>query len=132
MPAFLTESSNKLGRVFIVLAVIALAGCSETLDIQLAPEVTVFHSNGGGRGIPLTPQDKAYAALNAWLSKHESDWYPTSGRYPGGVYIKSGSHGIQVTETLVVLYSTTHPEPKAIFAQQIGKGELSEVRNFGK
>lgn len=123
---------NKVNRIFIILSVLVLVSCSESLDIQLEPEVYVFTSSVSEQKIQLTPKDEEYAALNEWLSKHRSDWHSTSGRYPGGVYIKSGSYGIQVTETHVILYSTNIPEPKAIFIQKIAKRELSEIRNMGK
>jgi len=124
--------SNKMSRIFIILSVLVLVSCSESLDIQLEPEVTVFISNDSEQRIRLTPKDKEYAVLNEWLREHRSGWYPTSGRYPGGVYIMSGNYGIQITEKHVVLYSTTHPEPRSIFIQKVGKGKLSEIRNVGK
>ena len=123
---------NKVNRIFIILSVLVLVSCSEPLDIQLDPEVYVFTSSVSEQKIQLTPKDEEYAALNEWLRKHRSDWYSTSGRFPGGVYIESGSYGIQVTETHVVLYSTNIPEPRAIFIQKIAKRELSEIRNMGK
>jgi len=48
------------------------------------------------------------------------------------VYIKSGVHGIQVTEQKVIIYSITNNEPKAIYIQQIEKGELSQIVNFAQ
>ena len=119
-------------KIFIILSVLVLVSCSESLDIQLEPEVNVFLSNGSEQKIRLTPKDKEYTNLNQWLREHRSSWHPTSGRYPGGVYIKSGIYGIQITETHVVLYSTTHPEPRSIYIQEIGKGKLSGIRNIGK
>ncbi|MEJ1411075.1 MAG: hypothetical protein RPU60_12890 [Candidatus Sedimenticola sp. (ex Thyasira tokunagai)] len=121
-----------MSKIFILLSVLVLVSCSQSLDIQLEPEVDVFFSNDSEQRIRLTPKDKEYVVLNEWLREHSSDWYMTSGRYPGGVYLKSGSHGIQITETHVVLYSTVNPEPKAIYIQGIGRGELSEIRNIGK
>ncbi|MEA1888163.1 MAG: hypothetical protein U9N50_00085 [Pseudomonadota bacterium] len=121
-----------MSRIFIILSVLILVSCSQSLDIQLDPEVSVFLSNDSEQRIRLTPKDKEYAVLNEWLREHRSGWYVTSGRYPGGVYIKSGSYGIQITDTHVVLYSTIIPEPKAIYIQKIGKGELSGIRNIGK
>ncbi|MCU7796722.1 MAG: hypothetical protein KZQ75_06295 [Candidatus Thiodiazotropha sp. (ex Myrtea spinifera)] len=94
--------------------------------------MNLFLSNDSEQRIRLTPKDEEHALLNKWLREHRSGWHTTSGRYPGGVYIKSGSYGIQITETHVVLYSTTHPEPKAIYIQPAGKGELSDIRNIGK
>ncbi len=123
---------NKVNRIFIILSVLVLVGCSETLDIQLDPEVYVFTSSVSEKKIPLTPKDDEYATLKEWLHQHRSDWYSTSGRYPGGVYIESGNYGIQVTETHVVLYSTNIPEPRAIFIQKIAKKELSGIKNMGK
>jgi len=121
-----------MSRIFIILSVLVLVSCSESLDIQLEPEVNVFLSNDSEQKIRLTPQDKEYENLNEWLHEHRSGWYPTSGRYPGGVYIKSGDYGIQITDTHVVLYSTTYPEPRSIYIQKIGKGKLGGIRNIGK
>ena len=119
-------------KVFIILSILALMGCSEPIEIQLDPEVNVYLSDGGGKTVQLTSKDKEYAELNKWLSDHKSDWYSTSGQYRGGVYIKSGKYGIQVTKIHVVLYSTSTPKPRAIYIQQIGVGELKGIRNFGK
>ena len=106
--------------------------CSESQDIQLEPEVNVFFSNDSEKTIRLTPNDKEYGRLNKWLLEHRSGWHPTSGHYPGGVYIKSGIHGIQITETHVVIYSTTSPEPKSMYIQKIGKDELNGIRSIGE
>ena len=121
-----------MSRIFIILSVLVLVSCSQSLDIQLEPEVNVFLSNDSEQIIRLTPKDKEYGNLNEWLREHRSDWYATSGGYPGGVYIKSGIYGIQITETHVVLYSTTSPEPRSIYIQKIGRDELSGIRNIGK
>ncbi len=123
---------NKVNKIFIILSVLVLVSCSESLDIQLAPEVYVFTSSVSEKKILLSPKDEKYASLNEWLRKHRSDWHSTSGRYPGGVYIESGNYGIQVTKTHVVLYSTNIPEPRAIFIQKIAKRELIEIKNMGK
>lgn len=131
-PAYLTFMTNKMSRIFIVLSVLALVSCSQSLDIQLEPDVTVFFSNDSEKSMRLTSQDTEYVSLNRWLYEHRSGWHSTSGRYPGGVYVKSGDHGIQITKTLVVLYSTTHPEPKAIYIQKVGKGELRGIKDLGK
>lgn len=124
--------SNSLNRIFIILLMLVLVSCSESLDIQLEPEVNVFFSSNSEQRMRLTEKDKEYVDLNEWLLEHKSDWYVTSGSYPGGVFIKSGSYGIQVTQVNVVLYSTTSPEPRAIYIQQIGKGELSLIKNMSK
>ncbi|MCU7845661.1 MAG: hypothetical protein KZQ93_17660 [Candidatus Thiodiazotropha sp. (ex Monitilora ramsayi)] len=119
-----------MSRILVILSLLVLVGCSRSLDIELEPEVNVFLSNNADQQLRLTSTDKEYNILNEWLETHGTGWYQTSGRYPGGVYVVSGKYGIQITETNVVLYSTTPPEPKAIFIQSIGKGELSEIRNL--
>ena len=121
-----------MSRIFIILSLLVIAGCSQSLDIQLEPEVNVFLSDDREKKISLTSKDKAYTTLNEWLREHDSDWYSTSGRYRGGVYIKSGADGIQVTDTHVVLYSTTGSKPKAIYIQTFERDELTEIRNIGK
>jgi len=119
-------------RIFLVFLMLLLVSCSKSLDIQLDPYVNVFLSKDSGKNIRLTPKDKEYVALNKWLSKHNSSWQPTSGRYRGGVYLTSGSYGIQITETHVVLYSDIYNEPKAVYIQKVGKDKLSGIRNVGK
>ena len=124
-------------KVFIILSVLILpvlilVSCSESLDIQLESEVNVYLSNDSERKIRLTPQDKEYANLNEWLRENRSGWHPTSGNYPGGVYIKAGIHGIQITESHVILYSTTYSKPRAIYIQKIGKDKLIGIKNLGK
>jgi len=121
-----------MNRIIILLLVVVLVSCSKSLDIQLEPEVHMFLSNDTEQRIRITQKDEVYIVLNEWLHQNRSDWYATSGRYPGGVYIKSGKYGIQVSETHVVIYSTERNEPKAIYIQDIKKGELSRIRNFGK
>jgi len=121
-----------MSRIFIILSALVLVSCSESLDIKLEPEVYVFLSHDREQRMRLTPKDKEYTVLNEWLREHRSGWYPTSGRYPGGVYIKSGDYGIQITERNVVLYSTTFSEPRSIYIQKVGKGKLSGIRNIGK
>ncbi len=124
--------SNYMKKIFIILSVLALVSCSKSLDIQLEPEVTVYLSNDSKQKIRLTAKDKEYTNLNEWLREHSSGWHTTSGRYPGGVYIKSGIYGIQITKTHVVLYSTTSPQPRSMYIQEIGKGKLTGIRNIGK
>ena len=119
-------------KIFFVLSLFVLVSCSKALDVPLDPEVSVFFSNDSEKVIQLTPKDKEYLGLEEWLTEHSSSWHPTSGRYPGGIYLTSGSYGIQITETQVVLYSTSHAQPKAMYIQKIAKGELTGIRNIGK
>ena len=121
-----------MNRVIILLLVMFIVSCSKSLDIQLEPEVSMFLNNDTEQRIRLTQKDEAYVVLNEWLHENRSDWHATSGRYPGGVYIKSGNYGIQVTESHVVIYSTANNETKAIYIQAVEKGELSIISNFGK
>lgn len=121
-----------MSRIFIIISALILVSCTKELDIQLEPEVNVYLSNDSERRIQLTQKDKEYVILNKWLLENRSGWYVTSGRYPGGIYIKSGNYGIQITKTHVVIYSTEGTEPKAIFIQDIKKGELNSVRDVGK
>ena len=121
-----------MNKIIILLLAVVIVSCSKSLDIQLEPEVSLFLNNDTEQRIRLTQKDEVYVALNEWLHENKTDWHVTSGRYPGGVYVKSGNYGIQITETQVVIYSTTSNEPKAIYIQGIEKGELSRIRNYGK
>lgn len=107
-----------------------LTSCTESYQVQLESEVKVYLSDNSEKVIILTKKDKEYINLNQWLVENQSNWYSTSGRYPGGVYVKSGSHGIQVTKLQVVLYSTEGKEPVAIKIQNLKKGDLTDLRNL--
>jgi len=120
-------------KILLLLTfVLTLMGCSKTVDIQLAPEVTVFLSAANDQKVQLTQADKAHVELSKWLAKNQDGWYATSGRYPDGVYIVSGSLGIQVTELKVVIYSNIKTEPQAIYVQEIDRDELKEIKSLNK
>ena len=121
-----------MNRIIILLLAMFIVSCSKSLDIQLEPEVNLFLNNDTEQRIRLTQKDEAYVTLSEWLHENRSDWYVTSGRYSGGVYVKSGNYGIQVTETQVVIYSIINNEPRAMYIQGIKKGELNRIINFGK
>ena len=123
---------TKMNRILLVISIIFLVSCSQSLTVQLDPEISVFLSSDRKQIVHLTSKDKEYVSLNQWLLKHSSGWHSTSGRYPGGVYLTSGGYGIQITETQVILYSTHTPVPKAIYIQKVGKGELEGILNIGK
>jgi len=124
--------SNKMNRIYVLISTLVLVSCSQSIDIQLEPEVNVYLSNDSEQRIRLTQNDIEYMILKEWLHENRSGWYVTSGRYPGGIYIKSGNYGIQVMNTHVVIYSVKKSEPKAIYIQDIEKDELSKIRNIGK
>ncbi|WP_206486177.1 hypothetical protein [Thalassotalea sp. G2M2-11] len=113
-------------------SILAISGCSKVVNIELAPEVKVFLSDDRDKTIYLTSADQAYQTLNAWLKSHQDGWYPTSGTYSGGIYVRSGDKGIQVTERRVIIYSTEKAKPQAIFVQEINNSDLLVVKNIGK
>ena len=121
-----------MSRILILITALFLVSCSNSVDVQLTPEVDVFLSSNTEQKIRLTEKDSEYSILREWLQANSSDWYVTSGHYRGGVYIKTGDYGIQVTKTHVILYSATGPKPKAIYIQDIDKGELSQILNIGR
>ena len=126
---------SKITRLAIVplLAIFVLmTGCTETVDIQLGPKVDAYLVTDSKQAISLAETDAAYIELNEWLTENRTGWHNTAGRYPGGVYLKSGADGIQVTGMNVVIYSTQGAEPKAKFIHHVGKLELSEVRGIGQ
>jgi len=118
--------------VLILLSALLFVGCSKALDIKLDPEVNVFLSSDSEQKILLTGKNKEYVELNNWLSEHGSGWMPTSGVYDGGVYLTSGNYGIQVTEKQVIIYSSIHNDPQAIYLQKLAKDELTGIKNIGK
>ena len=124
--------NNNMIRITISLLLVALVGCSQSVDIQLEPEITVFEQFDSKQQIRLTPGDEEYVVLNEWLNDNKTDWLVTSGRYTGGVYVQSGNYGIQVTDRYVVIYMTAGTKPRAKYIQNIKQGELSRIKNIGK
>ena len=123
---------SKMRKISVLLSALLLAGCGNTFDLTLAPQVTLFMGDSHGPQIQLTQKNEEYRVLEEWLRENRSNWYTTSGRYQGGVYIQSGDYGIQVTNTTVVIYSAQRGEPRAIYIQNIKKSELSSIKNIGK
>lgn len=122
----------KKNILVLVTLLLVLMGCSKVVDIQLDAEVTVYLSEAEEQKILLTANDKEYILLKEWLAQHKADWLSTSGRYPGGIYLTSGDYGIQVIDSKVVLYSNITDKPTAIYAQEIERTELKELKNLGK
>ena len=122
---------NLYALLVFVISVLLTTGCSEQLDIRLAPEVKVHLSKDRSKVMRLTEKDQAYQELEQWLAEHQSGWYPTSGRYSGGVYLVSGDQGILITERRVVIYSIEKAKPEAIYVQEINNSDLLIVKNIG-
>ncbi|MEW6990536.1 hypothetical protein AADZ91_07570 [Colwelliaceae bacterium 6441] len=125
---------NKIFRIFLLstLSVFFVVGCSKPFEIQLQPEVKVFLSDDREKVIQLTANEPAYKELAQWLDEHKTGWYPTSGNYPGGVYIVSGDYGIQVTQRRIIIYSTERSKPEAIYVQEIKDVALSKIKKIGQ
>jgi len=126
---------NQIARSAIVpfvAALVLMTGCTETVDIQLGPNVDAYLVTDSKQAIGLAEKDAAYIELNDWLRENNTGWHKTAGRYPGGVYLKSGDDGIQITGMEVIIYSTKGPEPDAKFIHHVGKRELSAVRGLGQ
>lgn len=116
----------------ILALLLLMAGCTETVSIQLEPEVDAYVVTDSQTKIRLVETDSTYIELNNWLQENQTGWHNTAGRFPGGVYIKSGVNGIQVTGMEVIVYSTAGSEPDAKFVRHVGKTELSSVRKIGQ
>lgn len=113
-------------------SLLLITGCTETIDIQLETKVDAYVVTDSKNKISLTETDPAHVELQSWLNENNTGWHNTMGRFPGGVYIKSGKDGIQVTGMEVVIYSTTGPQPDAKYVRNVGKKELPLVRGIGQ
>ena len=115
-------------RVFLLLGVLFLAGCTNSVDVQLKPELVVFLSNDQQNTVPLSTQDSAYQELQGWLTENQDDWYVTNAAFAGGLYIQNDEQGIQVTRSHVVLYQKVGDAIEATHVQAISGAELSSVK----
>ncbi len=113
-------------------SLVLITGCTETVDFQLGPKVDAYVMTDSEQAISVAETDTAYIELNEWLLANRTGWHATAGRYPGGVYLKSGADGIQVTGMEVIIYSTDGPEPNAEYIHHVGRQELSAVRALGQ
>lgn len=126
---------NQAARLILLpllASLLLMAGCSETVNIQLESEVGAYLVTDSKTKINLVETDLAHLELNNWLEENQTGWHKTSGRFQGGVYIKSGVNGIQVTGVEIIIYSTTGLEPEAKFVRFLGKTELPLVRAIGQ
>jgi len=121
-----------MARIYILLLGLLLVGCTESARVVLTEQVSVYVSHSDGQQQQLSAKDNAYNVLNDWLEQHQDDWMVTSGRFPGGVYIKSGEHGIQITKTHVILYTTKSEKPEAMYIQGLDKDDLVELKQLGQ
>jgi hypothetical protein len=126
--------TNKITQLLlpILASLLLMTGCSETVKIQLEPEVGAYIVTDSKTKISLTKTDPAHLELNSWLKENQTGWHNTSGRFAGGVYIKSGVNGIQVSGMEIIIYSTAGSEPDAKFVRSVGKTELPLVRAIGQ
>ena len=126
--------TRKMKKNILVLSILLfmLMGCSKLVEVQLDPEVTVFLSDSGGEKIQLTAKDAEYIILEEWLKENKAGWLSTSGIYSGGVYLTSDNYGIQVIDSKVVLYTSITDKPRAIYAQEIERSDLKELKSLNK
>jgi hypothetical protein len=111
-------------------SLLLVAGCSETINIQLEPKVDAYVVSASKQKVSLVETDTAYIELQRWLQENQTGWHNTSGRFSGGVYIKSGKRGIQVTGMEIVIYTINGFEPDAQYVRNVGKTELPLVRGI--
>jgi hypothetical protein len=116
----------------LLVSLLLMAGCTETVNIQLEPKVGAYIVTDSKTKIELVETDPAHLELNSWLEENQTGWHNTTGRFAGGVYIKSGINGIQVTGMEVIIYSTKGLEPNARFVRSVGRTELPFVRAIGQ
>lgn len=116
----------------LLALLLLMTGCTETVHIQLDPKINAYVVTDRNHSINLVETDAAYVELSNWLQNNQTGWHDTAGRFPGGVYIKSGDNGIQVTGMEVVIYSTKGREPDAKYVRSVGKTELPFVRGLGQ
>jgi len=122
----------KKNMLVLSVLLLMLMGCSKLVEVKLDPEVTVFLSDSARQEIQLTSKDAEYIMLQEWLAQNKAGWLSTSGQYPGGVYLTSDNYGIQVTDSKVVLYTSITDNPRAIYAQEIERSDLKELKNLKK
>jgi hypothetical protein len=126
--------TRKMKKNILVLSILLLMlmGCSKLVEVQLDPEVTVFLSDGDKQKIQLTAKDAEYIILEEWLKENKAGWLSTSGIYSGGVYLTSDNYGIQIIDSKVVLYTSITDKPRAIYAQEIERSDLKELKDLNK
>ena len=121
-----------MNRILLVVLVFLLQACSQSVNVVLEPEVSVYNSRDSQRELILTASEVPYIELQNWLDSHKEGWHSTSGRYADGIYVASGEWGVQIIDAHVVLYTSTKAKPNAIYIQKLEKGKLSALQNFSR
>jgi len=108
-------------RVALVLALLVLGGCTQTLALSLPKGVPVQVVSAAGATRELQPSDQAYQRLARWLAQNQGGWSGVYATNPnGGVLVRCGNLHLQFIGSVAFALTT-----KGMFTKPVKGSEYA-------
>jgi hypothetical protein len=108
-------------RVAILLALLALRGCAQSLVLSLPQGVPVQVTSAAGTTRELQPSDQSYQQLARWLAQSQVGWSRVYATNPsGGILVRCGNLHLQFVGSAVFALTT-----KGMFTKQVKGSEYA-------
>src|SRR5690242_16080082 len=107
-------------RVAILLALLVLGGCAQSLALSLPKGVPV-QVVAAGTTRELQPSDQSYQQLARWLAQNRGGWSEVYATNPsGGILVRCGTLHLQFVGSAVFALTT-----KGMFTKQVKGSEYA-------
>jgi hypothetical protein len=120
-------------KVFVVLIVFLLAGCSNSFYSELPKEINIFPNELSPSLYKIfTFEDPEYIELDDWLRKNKDGWTSHDKKYSGGIIVLANNYGYQLTGDKIIVHSRFYTEPKSLFFKELKSHEIRGLRDLDK
>jgi hypothetical protein len=108
-------------RVALVLVLLLLGGCAQSLALSLPKDVPVQVISASGATRELQPSDQAYQQLAHWLAQNQGGWSGVYATNPsGGILVRCGKLQLQFVGSSAFALTT-----KGMFTKSVKGSEYA-------
>jgi hypothetical protein len=108
-------------RVALLLVLLALGGCTQSLALSLPKGTPVQVISAAGTARELQPSDQSYQQLAHWLAQNQGGWSGVYATNPnGGILVRCGNLHLQFVGSAVFALTT-----KGMFTKQVKGSEYA-------
>ncbi len=120
-------------KVFVVLIVFLLTGCSNSFYSELPKEINIFPNESSPSFYKtFTFEDPEYIELDDWLRKNKDGWTSHNEKYSGGVIVLANNYGYQLTGDKIIVHSRFHTESRSLYSKELKSNEIRSLRDLVK
>jgi hypothetical protein len=102
-------------RVALVLVLLLLGGCTQSLALSLPKGVPVQVISATGATRDFQPSDQAYQQLARWLAQNQGGWSGVYATNPnGGILVRCGNVRLQFVGSAVFALTTNGVFTKSV------------------